>query len=180
VDVDPNTMSDAELIKRAATGNRQALSALFDRYATTVTRYAWALAPSRMDVEEIVQDTFVTLWKKSNGMTLPTDSLLPWLLVVCRNHAANQRRKLALAAADALPDDLVAPDGAEAREMLRFVRGAIDALSPDDRAICELCLIEGLSYREAAERLGMTVGAVTKRVSRTRSRLRKAVTHDEH
>ncbi|GAA0964665.1 RNA polymerase sigma factor [Frigoribacterium faeni] len=178
--MDPTALGDAELIKRASTGNRQALSSLFDRYATAVTRYAWALAPSRMDVEEIVQDTFVTLWKKSGEMTLPNDSLLPWLLVVCRNHALNQRRKLALAAADALPDDLVAPDASEARETLRFVRETIDALSPDDRAICELCLIEGLSYKEAAERLGMTVGAVTKRVSRTRSRLRKAVTNDEH
>ncbi|WNY35422.1 RNA polymerase sigma factor [Curtobacterium aurantiacum] len=46
--------------------------------------------------------------------------------------------------------------------------------------MCELCLLEGHSYAEAAELLGLTVGAVTQRVSRNRRRLKKVVMHDEH
>jgi RNA polymerase sigma factor (sigma-70 family) len=113
VDVDHDTEGDDELVRRTVGGDQRALSALFDRHAATVTRYAWALAATRMDVEEIVQDTFVTLWKKVDQIDLPEDSLLPWLLVVCRNHAANLRRKQARAATDELPDDLVAPDDGE-------------------------------------------------------------------
>ncbi|MDY1005881.1 sigma-70 family RNA polymerase sigma factor [Curtobacterium sp. CFBP9011] len=60
------------------------------------------------------------------------------------------------------------------------IRDEIDTLPPLDRRICELCLIEGHSYTEAATMLGLSVGAVTQRVSRSRARLKKAVMHDEH
>jgi len=93
----------------------------------------------------------------------------------------NLRRKRQRTEADELPAELVAPaddDAREARERLRWVRSEIEALSPVDQQICELCLIEGRSYAEAAALLGLSVGALTQRVSRTRTRLRKAVIRD--
>lgn len=177
-DMDLATTTDAELLRRTASGDAAALSEVFDRHAPAVTRYAWALAERRMDVEEIVQDTFVTMWSKAPVIELSEGSLLPWLLVVCRNHGLNQGRRRARASADALPPELVAPDDSdrqEARATLRVVHDEIAALGPLDRRVCELCLVEGRSYAEAAEELGLTVGAVTQRVSRNRARLRKAV-----
>jgi RNA polymerase sigma factor (sigma-70 family) len=179
--VDDDTEADAALARRLANGDRAALADAFDRFAPTLTRYAWALADSRQDVEELVQDTFLTLWQKADGIDLATSALLPWLLVVCRNHARNQARRLAKNRGDALPEELAArPDAEEARERLRWVRDEIAALAPTDRRICELCLLEGHSYAEAAQILGLSVGAVTQRVSRSRARLKKAVMHDEH
>ncbi|RXZ47137.1 RNA polymerase sigma factor [Agromyces binzhouensis] len=181
--------SDAELLGRLAGGDQQALATLFDRHAAAVTRYAWALAPNRMDVEEIVQDTFLTAWRKSAEVTLPDVSLLPWLLVTCRNLARNLARKAQRHAADALPDDAAGGRGVaagrdhtteRAREELQWVLAEIDRLEPLDRRICELCLVEGHPYAEAAERLGLTVGALKQRVSRNRARLRRAVTADEN
>ena len=82
---------------------------------------------------------------------------------------------------DTRPAPLAAPeDRAEARERLRRSRDEIAALPDTDRRICELCLLEGHSYAEAAEMLGLSVGAVTQRVSRNRRRLKKVVMHDEH
>ncbi|OIH94286.1 RNA polymerase sigma factor [Curtobacterium sp. MCBA15_001] len=172
---------DAALVRRMALDDRGALATAFDRFAPTLTRYAWALAGSRQDVEELVQDTLLTLWQKAGTIDLPTGALLPWLLVVCRNHARNQARRIQKNAGDELPAELAAPtDADDARERLRWVRDAIAALPPTDRRICELCLLDGHSYAEAAAMLGLSVGAVTQRVSRSRARLKKAVTHDEH
>ena len=179
--MDLTTENDSDLVRRTSGGDERALSEIFDRWAPTLTRYAWALVDSRMDVEEIVQDTLVTLWRRSAEITLHDGSLLPWLLVACRNHAMNLRRKRQRTEADELPAELVAPaddDAREARERLRWVRAEIEALSPVDQQICELCLIEGRSYAEAAKLLGLSVGALTQRVSRTRTRLRKAVIRD--
>jgi RNA polymerase sigma-70 factor (ECF subfamily) len=187
VHVNHSGESDAELLARVAGGSKHALSEMFDRHAPAVTRYAWALAASRMDVEEIVQDTFVTTWQKATSITLADTSVLPWLLVTCRYHASNLLRKRRRNEADELPDDaqrqsatahadeLAAED---ARATLRWVIAEIEQLDPLDRQICRLCLLDGLSYGEASEQLGLSVDAVKKRVSRARMRLKKGVTGD--
>ena len=187
--MDAEEDTDADLLRRVAAGDQKALSIVFDRHAKAVTRYAWALAPSRMDVEEVVQDTFVTMWRKAATIAIPEASLLPWLLVTCRYLARNAVRKAARNRADALPDegsrDLRAllgrrGDAEPAREDLRWVLEEIQRLDPIDRRVCELCLVEGVPYAQAARQLDLSVGAVKQRVSRSRARLRKAVTVDEN
>jgi RNA polymerase sigma factor (sigma-70 family) len=187
VHVDESEGTDADLLERLAAGDQKALSIVFDRHAAAVTRYAWAVAPSRMDVEEIVQDTFVTVWRRAAEITIPDASLLPWLLVTCRNFGMNVVRKQARNHADELDENSTTfsdplrehRDAEAAREDLRWVLDEIERLEPVDRRVCELCLIEGLPYAEAARLLDLSIGAVKQRVSRSRARLRKAVTLDE-
>jgi RNA polymerase sigma-70 factor (ECF subfamily) len=185
--VDESEPSDAELLRRLTAGDHRALAAVFDRHAIAVTRYAWAMATSRMDVEEIVQDTFVTVWRRSAAIVLAEASLLPWLLVTCRNLARNAARRAARNHADGLDALETSASGAfrshyrdvAARDELRWVLDEIARLDPIDRRVCELCLLEGVPYADAATMLGMSSGAVKQRVSRNRARLRKAVTFDE-
>ncbi|MGR2752644.1 RNA polymerase sigma factor [Agromyces arachidis] len=181
--------TDAELLTRLADGDQQALALIFDRHAAAVTRYAWALAPTRMDVEEVVQDTFLTAWRKATTVTIAETSMLPWLLVTCRYLAFNANRKQAKNRAGNLSESDRAHRAGlgggtepadQAREELRWVMDEIQRLAPVDRRICELCLIEGRPYQEVADELGLSVGAVKQRVSRNRARLRKAVTVDEN
>ncbi|NIJ04530.1 RNA polymerase sigma-70 factor (ECF subfamily) [Frigoribacterium faeni] len=173
------TESDQALLRRVVGGDTRALSAVMDRHAPAVNRYAWAITSRRMDVEEVVQDTFLTLWRRAETLAA-VESLLPWLLVTCRNHALNLNRKNGRHLAEELDDDLAAPaDPAEARDRLRFVMAEIDLLSETDRRVCELCLVEGRPYADVADAVGLSVGAVKQRVMRTRTRLRKAVIDDE-
>jgi RNA polymerase sigma factor (sigma-70 family) len=185
--VDESDGTDAELLERLASGDQRALAVVFDRHAPAVTRYAWAIAPSRMDVEEIVQDTFLTVWRRAAGILIAETSLLPWLLVTCRNFGMNAVRKAARNQAEQFDDDAAHRadvvrdyrDAEAAREDVRWVLDEIERLGPIDRQVCELCLIDGLPYAEAAERLNLSVGAVKQRVSRSRARLKKAVSLDE-
>lgn len=80
------TERDARLIRRIAQGDHCALSELFDRHSRPITRYAWALAESRADTEELAQDTFVTIWRGAGRLPVET-SALPSLLVTCRDHS---------------------------------------------------------------------------------------------
>ena len=183
--MDMSDDTDAELLERLVNGDQRALAVVFDRHAPAVTRYAWAIATSRMDVEEIVQDTFLTVWRKSAEITIAEASLLPWLLVTCRNFGMNAVRRADRNRAEPFDGDLPARaedairdhhDAETAREDLRWVLDEIERLEPIDRQVCELCLVDGLPYAEAAERLDLSVGAVKQRVSRSRARLKKAVT----
>ena len=173
--------SDAELVSGLAAGDKRALAVLLRRHSPSVTRYAWALVASQSDVEEVVQDTFVTCWRKADGIVLPDSSVLPWLLTTCRYLALNLNRARVRHATDELPDDVPIFDhDVDARDRLRWVMGEIDKLSSLDRRVCELCLIDGRSYADAAIETGISVGAVRQRVSRSRARLRKAAIDNEN
>jgi RNA polymerase sigma-70 factor (ECF subfamily) len=174
----PNT-EDGRLLALTAEGDQRALSSLYDKYAPAVTRYAWALAPDRHDVEEILQDTFVTLWRGAKRIDLIDASLLPWLLVTCRNHSMNLLRSRRRHQTVPLGEDLIDRGSSDAPEQLRWVIEEIGRLKPVDQRVCEMCLLEGQPYKEVAVVLGTSVGAVKQRVARSRARLRKVVIDDE-
>lgn len=171
---------DALLLQQTVEGDRRAFETLFDRYVRTVTRYAWGLVAMREDVEDVVQDTFLTAWQKAETVHLVGDSLLPWLLVTCRNQALNllrRRRRNAHAPLTEWDLPLLAVDEEAdvARARLQLVMQEMEKLSGIDRRICELCLIEGRSYKDAAKALGTSAGAVGKRLERARLRMRRAI-----
>jgi DNA-directed RNA polymerase specialized sigma24 family protein len=90
---DTDTDTDAALTRRLVNGDRSALADAFDRFAPTVTRSAWGQADTRQDAVELVQDTFLTLWREAATIDLAGDGLLPWLLSVCQDHAASRARR---------------------------------------------------------------------------------------
>lgn len=170
--------SDVELLARAGRGDVDAFGQLFDQHARAVFGYAYGLTHQADDSQDLVQDVFLTAWQKAADIQLVGESMLPWLLVCTRNHAANLRRKNLVRQAvpiddlTALPDPVDAFTQADHAHELEWVFAQIAALGPIDRQLAELCLCESMSYPEAARRLGLSVSAVAKRIQRIRDRLR--------
>ncbi|WP_423920563.1 RNA polymerase sigma factor [Frigoribacterium sp. 2-23] len=165
--------ADTVLLRRAVGGETDALSELFDRHATTVTRYAWTLAPRRDDAATIVQDTFVELWRAADRIAASA-SVLPWLLAAARDHAFAIRREVAADPTDELLHEVGDGSEDEARTRLRWVDEVIAGLGETDRRLCELCLVQGRPYPEAAAELGLS-RRESPRQMRRRARQRKAV-----
>lgn len=167
--------SDRQLIDRVATGSVASFDVLYERHAAAVARYAWGLASSRESAQELVQDTFVTLWRNAGAIELVGQTVLPWLLVTCRFHAANSRR--AESRVTRMVQRLASHESLNAGrppdESARWVLEAIDALPAIDREVCLLCLVHGLTYREAGEALNLSESAVGKRLERSRITLRR-------
>ncbi|MEO5921801.1 MAG: sigma-70 family RNA polymerase sigma factor, partial [Pseudolysinimonas sp.] len=181
-DVNP----DVELIAKSIARDARAFGDLFDRHATAVYRFAYSLTHDETEAQELVQETFVTAWKKLADIRLVGDSMLPWLIVATRHHSQNLRRAKQRAATFPLDDHIlnhgaegIRADRAEHREELDWVFAAVRELSESDQRIIELCLYEGRTYKEAALQLGLSVTGVTKRVERARAKLRKMRDDDE-
>lgn len=175
---------DVELIARSIARDERAFGDLFDRHATAVYRFAYSLTHDNTEAQEVVQETFVTAWRRLADIRLAGDSMLPWLIVTARHHASNLRRSRRRH--ETLPlDELMRSRGSDRaaleeahRDELDWVFDAVRRLSEVDQRIVELCLYEGRTYKEAALQLGLSVAGVTKRVERTRARLR-ALRDDE-
>ena len=179
------TDSDEQLIARSLRSDRGAFAELFARHSKPVYLYAWGVTRHNGDAEDITQEVFVTAWAKLAQIRIAGSSALPWLLVTCRNLLLNHSRRQSYRATTELDEMAIdhrtstrAADAAARSEELRLVMHEIGQLDGTDQRICQLCLVEGYSYAEAASKLGITSSAIAKRVERLRIALKAAVRND--
>ena len=165
--------ADLDFLLACRDGDVEAFAALYARHAPTVLRYAWSRIGDRSLAEEILQDTFTTAWAKKKNASIVDLSLLPWLLAICHNHIRNQVRRSWRT--HTVPLDNRPSEPATSDPDLAWIEPALGELSPTDRRIVELCLIEGFSYRDVADQIDSTPAAVGKRLQRARTRLRAAL-----
>jgi RNA polymerase sigma-70 factor (ECF subfamily) len=154
---------DAELIARWKAGDDRAATALVERHAAALARFAMA-SGERSEVDELVQDTFVRAFNSLGGFR-GESSFRTWLftierrLLLDRRRAEKRRRdRHEIQEADAATE-YDALDSVVADETQRRLRAAAERLSPMQREVFSLRVAEGLSYKEIAEALGTTEGA---------------------
>jgi RNA polymerase sigma-70 factor (ECF subfamily) len=159
---------DIELVERHLNGDRSALGRILDAHEAALLRYATAVLGDAALAQDAVQETFLRLVREGERMR-DVKALFPWLLLVARNvcHDFQRRRKRMdrkhdEARREAGPSEAPAPDAAaldgEARER---VHAAVEALPDRQREVIRLKLWEGLTYREIARRLDMTLTNVS-------------------
>ncbi|HTX34829.1 MAG TPA: sigma-70 family RNA polymerase sigma factor [Bryobacteraceae bacterium] len=152
--------------------------ALFDEFRNPLLRYLSSFGLPLADSEELLQEVFLALWQHlERGKS--RDNLRGWLFRVAHNLALKRRyrtrrdtqaRGLAGAedlAIDPAPNPEERAAGRQARERLLAV---VDALPEQDRR-CLFLRAEGLRYREIAEILGVSLGAVSLSLSRSLARM---------
>ncbi|HET6825378.1 MAG TPA: RNA polymerase sigma factor [Amnibacterium sp.] len=171
--------TDRVLLAASGRAAEPAFTQVMQRHSRIVYAVAFRQIGTVTDAEELVQDAFVLLWTKRARLRFVGDSALPWLLVTVKHLAANRRRALqrrgrheageAALATAAIVDDPAFDD---------LVAQAFGRLDPVDALVARLCLVEDLSYAEAALRSGLTEAAVRNRLSRTRGRLRRELAEE--
>ena len=191
------THSDAALVECLRARDPAALEMLMARHSSRVYRVAFGITRNHSEAEEVVQDVFLTLFRKID-MFEGRAALGTWLYRVAANAALIKRRgkraTMEMSLEDCLPtfrDDghrdgdravLVAdwsptPESellsGEAREILDR---ALDRLPEHYRALLVLRDVEELSNEEVAEILGETVSTVKSRLHRARMALREILT----
>ncbi|MFT4137227.1 RNA polymerase sigma factor [Microbacterium sp.] len=174
--------ADVELLAAAAGGSEHAFRALYRRHVRPVFWLAHGLLGVRTDAEDATQDTFVVAWRKLPELELAGDSLLPWLVTVCRYQCANrirrqrrEREHSAGPADDALPGTVDVEKQVVDAQLVERILAEVAVMSPLDQSIFRLCAADGYAYAAAAEALGVSHGVVRNRLSRIRTRVRTAV-----
>ena len=168
-------MEEAALVARLRRGDRHAFEELVIAYQHRVFGVALRMLGNRAEAEEIAQETFLRAHR-----ALPEfrgeARLHTWLYAIasrlCLNHLGAADRRLVRGDAEALesaPSD--EPDAGarlERAERDAAVRDAIAALPEERRIVVVLRDLEGLSYDEIAEVLGLEPGTVRSRLHRAR------------
>lgn len=189
-------LDEQDLFSRVQGGDRDAFRTIYRRHQSSVYWAAFSVLRTSADAEEIVTDTFMTMWSKRTSITIVGESTLPWLATTARflalnrgrsearrrNHVEQSRGESAGTAAPAYAGDgefvsptLTPEEELITRESLARIEAVIETLPVVDREIFWLCLVEDLSYQDAASQLGITHGSVRNRLTRLRARLRDEV-----
>ena len=174
--------SDADLVAAAARGSDEAFRELYRAYVRPVYWIAHGLVGNASDAEDVTQETFMAAWRKLPGLQLAGDSLLPWLVTICRFQSANRIRRqkrdrthTAAAVEETLPSTVDVEEQVVQSQLVDRILAEVAALSPLDQQIFRLCASEGYAYQAAAEQLGVTHGVIRNRLSRIRTQLRAAI-----
>lgn len=147
------------------------LEAIFREHYEEVLAYARRRAPVSV-ADDVAAETFAIAWRKADK--IPREPL-PWLLGIARRVLATQRRasERRERLSNRLARNLVAtsPDD----QLGEALGVALNALPDRDREVLLLIAWEGLSAREAAAVVGVSMAAVYVRLHRARRRLRTAL-----
>jgi len=174
-------ISESEWVLRAKTGEEEAFVRLAKRYETKVWATASRFARSRPELEDLVQDLFVRVWRglPSYRSDAPFEH---WLMSVavrgCYDFLRRQRRRREV---EMLRDPLEgreAPDEAaerigRRREASETVALLLARLAPKDQILVTLLELEGRSVRETAALTGLSESNVKVRAHRARKKMKE-------
>src|SRR5437016_4705736 len=171
---------DARLVASVAKGDANALEQLYERHSRGVYSLALRLLTDGPAAEEIVQETFLKLWRQPSAYQPSRGRLLPWLLGVAHHHAVDMLRRRQLeqrhrvkpsnAASEDVADlienlGIASNDGDPATQADRFdqraaVVRALGLLPVEQRVPLELAYYRGMTQFEVATLLDVPLGTI--------------------
>ncbi len=165
--------SEAELMRQVAAGDTGGLETLYDRYHAMAYALALRITTETGLAEDVVQDSFLGVWRNAARYDEPKGSVRGWLLAIVRHRAIDairrQRNGVALGdeSDDTLPAALTIPDiwpEVAGRLDAEQVRQALTVLPPAQREVIELAYFDGLTQREIAAHTNAPLGTVKSRM----------------
>jgi RNA polymerase sigma-70 factor (ECF subfamily) len=165
----PEPPSDQSLMRRLAARDDKALEELYDRYSRLIFSVLLRITGQAELAEELLQETFLRLWRNAESYHETRGELRPWLLTVARNLAFDHRRtkveqqrqrEFHLEIVPALSGGPPTEELYARRERVRQVREVIGTLPSSQQRALHLAYFEGMSQSEIARAMDEPLGTV--------------------
>ena len=181
--MDYSTLDDSVLIGLVARRDEAALSVLYDRYNRLVFSLALRVVGERALAEEIVLDSFWSVWRAADSFVADRGRFVAWLMSVARHRAIDELRRLNVRPEGnsvELDDALKMPHADQLEEIVDLhqrrdlVRSVLAQLPGPQRQALEMAYFGGLTQQEIADKTATPLGTV-----KTRMRLGMLKLRDE-
>ncbi len=169
---------------RLAESDEGALAELYARLASRVYALALRMLRSPEEAEEVLQDTFLKLYRHAGSYDALKGSPRAFIYTIARNEALSRLRARRVRPVKA-HWDVHAPDEALRATPIGdpldrvVVEGALERLEPDEAELLQAAFFDDYTHAELAERTGLPLGTVKSRIRRALLRLRVYLERDE-
>ena len=172
----PEAADDAALVGLIAAGDSNALESLYDRYAMIIFRMAMRILKNREQAEEVVQEVFWRVWRRSASFESDRGRVPQWLFGITHNLCIDELRRMRSRPTPVyeqvdnpvirqlVDEHTDVPATAWAGEQRRMISEAMDFLPVSQREAVELMYFGGLSHQEIAAKLDRPLGTIKTRV----------------
>jgi RNA polymerase sigma-70 factor (ECF subfamily) len=171
---------DQEQVQQIVRRDQRAFRALYESYSDRVYTLILHMIDDRMLAEEVLQETFLRLWRRAEQYEPERGSVLIWLLSIARYTAlerlrSESRRPLLSDGNEPSPllENIPEPDSTSEEARWRSLHLAVDALPAEQRCVIDLAYYQGMSQSEIAEHLDLPLGTVKTRLRTGMIRLRQ-------
>jgi RNA polymerase sigma-70 factor (ECF subfamily) len=158
--------NDQTLWQGIVNGERAAFDTLFRLYSAPLRLFLRRYTSCPDAADDVAQETFLQLWKRHNGFDPARGTLKQYLFGIARKQAAHRRNEWPP------PEAELATEVAAAEDRTTDLNEALVRLEPEERALLWLREVEGYSYAEMSEILGVPLGTVKSKLFSARAALR--------
>ena len=187
---DYQILEDQELLVRIASGEKDALEAIYERYSSAVYSLARYMLRSEAVAEEATQDVFLNIWLKASSYNSSRGQPKTWIMSVAHHKIIDVIRSRRRAEAisdpkeyetlDLLPSAQIGTVETVVRNLeAERVRRALERLPAAQQEVVTLAYFSGLSQSEIAARLGQPLGTVKTRARLALQKLREELRQDD-
>jgi RNA polymerase sigma-70 factor (ECF subfamily) len=177
-------LADEDLLTLVERGDADAFEVIYERHSRVAFSLAFRLLGDRPSAEDLVQDSFLAVWRGAGSYSSARGSVRNWLLSILHNRgvdrlrtlAAMSRRQEALEQAELRrPEE---PDVAAlgiGQALAGSVRDELSALPGEQFEVLKLAYYGGFTHQEIAEMLELPLGTVKSRMRLGLDRLRRGL-----
>ncbi len=162
-----STLLEKHIVELLQERDEKAISLLYDNYADTLYGVAYKVVKDEDLAQDIVQESFVKIWKKSDSYDPSKAKLFTWLFRITRNTAIDKLRSISTKSDKEIQIDVsdVYNLGEQSiRPEFIDVKKNLDRLEPKYRIVLEALFFEGMTQQEASDELDIPLGTIKSRL----------------
>lgn len=183
MDLDANRKLIATALGRIPGGDRAALQTVYRLTSAKLFGVALRILGERGEAEDVLQEVFVTVWRKSADFDPDRASPMTWLIAIARNRAIDRlratrqsRRMEPIDQAAEIADSAIAADNAlESAQDQARLHGCLDGLEARERNALRGAFFDGNTYEDLAARMSVPLGTMKSWIRRAMIKLKSCL-----
>jgi len=171
-----STLLEKHIVELLKERDEKAISLLYDNYADTLYGVALKVVRDEDLAQDVVQESLVKIWKKSDSYDASKAKLFTWLFRITRNTAIDKLRSVNNKSDKEIQIDVsdVFTLGVEStRPELMDIKEHLEKIEPKYKTVLDALFFEGMTQQEASEELDIPLGTIKSRLKIGLRELRK-------